>query len=95
MFVRAKDASEALPIVSVKYHLHPTFSPSSVIKSKPPFALTRLGWGVFTITVELQFGAIFDNKSLQIPHDLMFQHGGSVAVYNINPELGFLKVNKQ
>mmetsp|Transcript_29405 Transcript_29405/g.40627 ORF Transcript_29405/g.40627 Transcript_29405/m.40627 type:complete len:553 (+) Transcript_29405:96-1754(+) len=41
-----------LPLIrSVVFDLHPTFCPSSVEVTQPPFSLSRVGWGVFEIGI--------------------------------------------
>ena len=42
-------------IKSVTYHLHPTFKPSEVKVISPPFLISRVGWGYFTIEVEIEY----------------------------------------
>ncbi|TKA74242.1 hypothetical protein B0A55_05695 [Friedmanniomyces simplex] len=37
-------------IEEVQILLHPTFRPSHIIRSRPPYEIRRLGWGYFTIT---------------------------------------------
>lgn len=36
-------------IEEVHIHLHPTFRPSRIIRTRPPYEIKRLGWGFFTI----------------------------------------------
>ena len=40
-------------IRSVTYKLHPTFRPSVIKIEKAPFLIARVGWGYFTIEVEI------------------------------------------
>jgi hypothetical protein len=40
-------------IEEVQIFLHPTFRPSRVIRSLPPYEIRRLGWGFFTITAHV------------------------------------------
>lgn len=37
-------------IEEVQMGLHPSFRPNRLIRTRPPFAIQRLGWGTFTIT---------------------------------------------
>ena len=37
-------------IEEVQIFLHPTFRPSHIIRSRPPYSIQRLGWGTFNIT---------------------------------------------
>ena len=36
-------------IEEVHMHLHHTFRPSRIIRTRPPYEVTRLGWGYFTV----------------------------------------------
>lgn len=36
-------------IEEVQIFLHPTFRPSHIIRSRPPYEIRRLGWGYFTV----------------------------------------------
>eukprot|EP01060_Flectonema_neradi_P017844 TRINITY_DN246_c0_g1_i1.p1 TRINITY_DN246_c0_g1~~TRINITY_DN246_c0_g1_i1.p1 ORF type:complete len:490 (+),score=115.71 TRINITY_DN246_c0_g1_i1:60-1472(+) len=45
--------TEGGDIRSVTYHLHPTFSPSSITVTEAPFEISRVGWGTFTIKVDV------------------------------------------
>ena len=40
-------------IEEVQIFLHPTFRPSRIIRTMPPYEIRRLGWGVFTITAHV------------------------------------------
>src|SRR4051812_14190695 len=40
-------------IESVVFHLHPTFKNPVIKVSAPPFELTRTGWGVFNVKMEV------------------------------------------
>ena len=40
-------------IEEVQIFLHPTFRPSQIIRTLPPYEIQRLGWGVFTITANV------------------------------------------
>ena len=43
-------------IKSVTFFLHPTYKPNDIVTiSKSPYHLTRLGWGEFTVRVQLLF----------------------------------------
>lgn len=65
----AEDISSFLSCV--RYHLHPSYKPNDVIDvSKPPFHLTRLGWGEFPIRVQLHFADSRRNKVVDVFHQL-------------------------
>jgi hypothetical protein len=40
-------------IEEVQIFLHPTFRPSRIIRTLPPYEIRRLGWGVFMITARI------------------------------------------
>ncbi|KAH8199024.1 hypothetical protein TruAng_006810 [Truncatella angustata] len=40
-------------IEEVHIFLHPTFRQNHVVKQRPPYQISRLGWGVFTITASV------------------------------------------
>jgi hypothetical protein len=40
-------------IKEVHIHLHPTFRQNHIIKTRPPYSISRLGWGHFTITTQV------------------------------------------
>ena len=40
-------------IEEVHIHLHPTFRQNHIVRSRPPYQLTRVGWGYFTITASV------------------------------------------
>lgn len=40
-------------IKEVHIHLHPTFRQNHIIRTRPPYAISRLGWGHFTITASV------------------------------------------
>ena len=61
-------------ISRVKYYLHPTFNPSVVEVTDPPFLLSRIGWGFFTVTAEVQFrrGFGLTPATIRLDHELNF-----------------------
>lgn len=61
-------------IKSVTYKLHPTFRPSVIKVDKPPFLISRIGWGYFEIEVEIEYQAITGIKEIQkLTHELNFE----------------------
>ena len=44
-------------IEEVQIFLHPTFRPPRVIKTFPPYEVSRLGWGVFSVTAHVMLKA--------------------------------------
>jgi len=58
------------------FHLHPTFNPNKVTLEKAPFSFTRIGWGYFTIRVEVQFQKWTGLDTMQLDHTLCFEGEG-------------------
>lgn len=57
-------------IQKVWFFLHPSYRPNDIIEvNKPPFHLTRRGWGEFPIRVQLHFVGT-RNKRVDIIHEL-------------------------
>ena len=57
-------------VSAVRFFLHPSYHPNDIIfVSKPPFHLTRLGWGEFPIRIQLEF-CNHQNKPVDIIHNL-------------------------
>ena len=40
-------------IKSVCFRIHHTFTPARVVKTEPPFEVTRTGWGTFVIDITI------------------------------------------
>ena len=56
MFVSLNSPEETTRYIkSVTYHLHPTFKPSKIKVSEAPFLLSRIGWGLFDIEMDIEF----------------------------------------
>ncbi|CAF0820232.1 unnamed protein product [Rotaria sordida] len=51
-------------IKQITINLHPTFTPSQIILNKPPFQLTRIGRGVFTISLSIEFHSKWNKSDL-------------------------------
>ncbi|XP_044756211.1 YEATS domain-containing protein 2-like [Coccinella septempunctata] len=57
-------------IEKVVFYLHPSYKPDDVVEvSKPPFHLSRMGWGEFPIRLQIYF-VCTRNKPLEIFHNL-------------------------
>lgn len=65
----AVTAADAADIASVTFHLHPTFTPSSVTVSAPPFQVCRRGWGTFTVVADVALAA---GGAARLEHALCF-----------------------
>jgi hypothetical protein len=58
-------------VKAVRFFLHPSYHPNDIIRvSKPPFHLTRYGWGEFPVRVQLEFTDKV-NKHVDIIHNLV------------------------
>lgn len=44
-------------VEEIHIHLHPTFRQNHIIRSRPPYTVTRVGWGYFTITASVMLKA--------------------------------------
>ncbi|OSS52390.1 hypothetical protein B5807_02750 [Epicoccum nigrum] len=81
-FVRA---SRPELIQEVRVDLHPTFRPPRLVLRRPPYEVRRLGWGTFTIEVEIILKAPYiwvgrnsgtTQQSLKLPWTLDFTGRG-------------------
>lgn len=55
----------------VIFFLHPSYHPNDIVKvTRPPFHLTRLGWGEFPVRVQLEF-TDSRNKPVDVIHNLV------------------------
>ncbi len=73
LYVRGdKDHPDVSDVVDkVRFLIHQSYHPNnSVDVTKPPFQLTRRGWGEFTARVQLFFKNDSFNKPVSILHDL-------------------------
>ena len=67
MFVVLADGNAEMTgkyIKSVVYNLHPTFNPSVIKIEQPPFLISRIGWGYFTIEIEIEYQEWVGNKGI-------------------------------
>ncbi|KAL0486681.1 YEATS family protein [Acrasis kona] len=84
LFVRMRDEDNIEDYIDkVVVKLHPTFTPSTVVLSDPPFEMKRLGWGVFNIKVTLHFKQEYNKKNLHTSHYLCFDGDGDFATHSI------------
>lgn len=82
-------------VEKVVFRLHPTFSPSSVEVTSPPYAVRRVsylwelhlpikwGWGTFTIGIKVYFKNFLAKPPLEFTHHLEFSHGGSSTTHEV------------
>ena len=78
MFVAFNDNKDltAKYIKSVTYHLHPTFRVNKIKVSEAPFLLSRVGWGYFTIQMDIEFQAWTKQPVMRLEHELCFDNKG-------------------
>lgn len=60
----------------VQFIIHPSFKENNIICTKPPFTITRLGWGYFDARVVIHFRPEYGKPSLPVIHQLVFQDNG-------------------
>lgn len=77
---------EDMVLMTGPYLQHPTFSPTELILRSPPYKVTRIGWGYFTIdvTIVLKPGYLWlkgNSRSLKLEWELDFNEFGSSAHY--------------
>ena len=73
MYVRGPSGEADISgfVKSVTFFLHPSYHPNDIVRvSRPPFHLTRLGWGEFPVRVQLEF-TDGRNKPVDIIHNLL------------------------
>eukprot|EP01084_Bolivina_argentea_P024454 45559_1 len=61
-------------IKCVTYNLHESFKKPKIIVKKPPYLLSRTGWGLFDILVEIEFKEKYKRKDIKITHSLSFKN---------------------
>lgn len=67
----SEESNIASFVKAVRFFLHPSYHPNDIIRiSKPPFHLTRYGWGEFPVRVQLEFTDRC-NKHVDIIHNLV------------------------
>ena len=76
-------------IKQVTYKLHHTFKPSVITLKQPPFLIARVGWGYFTIFVEIEFHEHLKIPKLLQEHELNFDAPNTSRTFFIdyNPTL--------
>ena len=68
-------------ITSVTYTLHPTYNPSTITVSEPPFLIEKTSWGAFVVYCEI---LLTNGKAHKIAHLLNFAKGGKIFSFEIN-----------
>ena len=93
MFVtltKDKNNSEKF-IKSVTYHLHPTFKPSVITINNFPFILSRIGWGYFTVELEVNFQSWTGLGPMKLSHELCFDDKGKSNSFKVELDPTLLK----
>ena len=70
-------------IKKVVFRLHPTFNPPVVHRSHSPFEISRLGWGIFNINIEIEFHDSLEMEKIELDHMLSFSHRVKESVREI------------
>eukprot|EP01090_Pellita_catalonica_P022975 TRINITY_DN9148_c0_g1_i1.p2 TRINITY_DN9148_c0_g1~~TRINITY_DN9148_c0_g1_i1.p2 ORF type:complete len:117 (-),score=11.86 TRINITY_DN9148_c0_g1_i1:45-395(-) len=73
-FVQTKRPSDISMIKRVVVRIHPSFTPSVIKMRDPPFSLTKIGWGTFTIHGNVLF---VDGTKFRYKHILSFEGYGA------------------
>uniref|UniRef100_A0A6B2LJL4 Uncharacterized protein n=1 Tax=Arcella intermedia TaxID=1963864 RepID=A0A6B2LJL4_9EUKA len=71
--------------------LHPTFTPPVLEFKKPPFVVTRKGWGVFEIGITLYFQEATKKPPMDITWYLSFREGGRFKIVDLEFDDRYLK----
>jgi hypothetical protein len=79
-------------IKNVTFRLHPTFNPPTVVITKAPFQISRIGWGTFNIAITIQFNDYLKLENIELDHYLSFDRNLSTSSKTIC--IDFNKVNK-
>eukprot|EP00887_Chlorella_sp_A99_P004585 scaffold4.g4585.t1 len=79
---------EARFIERVVVRLHPTFHPSSLVLTEPPFAVRRLGWGFFVVSVVVIFREEWSHEALVVHWMLEFEGSGGSREVEVEFERG-------
>jgi len=75
MFVRAEKDSKLEKVVEhVDFDLHPTFDPPTIRVSKPPYSISRLGWGTFEVRIRITWKCELGLSPSIFTHLLRFSH---------------------
>lgn len=78
VFLREDAKEESKLVASVTFDLHPTFTPPSVTLTKPPFQITRQGWGTFPVRVTI---LLQNGESFTVEHQLQFVSPSNTASF--------------
>ena len=68
-------------IQHVVVRLHPTFRPNTLVLCRAPYAVRRLGWGIFVVTATVAFRQEWGGATLVLHWMLDFDGGLLPALY--------------
>ncbi|XP_075151271.1 YEATS domain containing 2 homolog D12 [Haematobia irritans] len=74
VYVQAKDTTIPIErfVRKVRFHLHHSYRPNDVVVlESPPFNVARRGWGEFPIRVQLYFHPEYNQKPVQLLHNVV------------------------
>jgi len=80
-------------IKQIIINLHPTFTPSQIVLNEPPFSLTRIGWGVFTIYLTIQFHSQWKKSDFRTNWFLSFTNIGNQKIVEIDFQKPIEEIN--
>ncbi|KAI6660693.1 hypothetical protein LOD99_10304 [Oopsacas minuta] len=86
VYLRGEPGTDLTPFIgAVSFHLHTTFKPDVITLYKPPYEVTKVGWGIFNVNlvVELNNGMIseynhmldFNQENVSTKETLFLQQG--------------------
>jgi len=78
-----RNGESASYIEKVVVKLHPTFSPPVLEFKKPPFEVSRVGWGVFEINLTVHFKESTKKQPMDITWYLSFRDGGRHKIVDL------------
>jgi len=83
IFVRGADLNTdycGKKVSGVTFRLHPTFSPDQISLDKPPFEISKTGWGTFKVDIDLKLA---NGKVSTFAHNLKFEDEASFSTVAI------------
>eukprot|EP00743_Colponemidia_sp_Colp-15_P003865 GILK01004171.1.p1 GENE.GILK01004171.1~~GILK01004171.1.p1 ORF type:complete len:238 (-),score=30.03 GILK01004171.1:244-957(-) len=87
-FVHLDDTEDETEFIDrVVIRLHPTFTPSTLTMRTPPYAVTRLGWGIFTIQARIMFKSKWNKEPMDVSWMLDFSGNGNFEEHEVEFEL--------
>lgn len=78
-------------IKQLTFELHPTFYPNKVVMKKPPFQITRTGWGYFTIGIAIVWKPELGLEDTKLEHELNFYQNTTYQLHQIKVDMTKMK----